>query len=320
MKKRLKIRIHKKRKPKMKVVTSSDRNDISAQKLEMKKKRRIQRLKRRMVILLVFTLTIGAVLVLFKAPFFNINQVLCVGQEKLTEKEIMEIAKVEKGKNIFLTNIGNVKERVKSIPYVSESNARRIFPDKVKIWVREAVPVFAIEKDKQFMICDINTKVLETVKENKDNLCTFTLNEYKFKQPGEIYLDAEAPHEKKLLELIGILEKYDMINYVNNIDFSDISDIIILFDNRLKIKIGNTDEMDYKLKFINKVIREKISPYEKASVDYTGESLYVGQFDDETPEIIEENAEDNEKNTETTENEQKTEEEIKENSDGQKTT
>lgn len=312
--------IRKKPNKNAKVISPSERNEISMQKEAFKKKRKVQRVKRRLIILLIFTFIIGSVFVLFKAPFFNINQVVLVGQEKLTEKEIMEIAKVETGKNIFLTNIGNVKERVKSIPYVSESNARRIFPDKVKIWVREAVPVFAVEKDKQFMVCDINTKVLEIVKENKSNLCTFTLPEYKLKKPGELYLDKDISQEKKLLELIEVLTKYDMINYVNNIDFSDISDIIILFDNRLKIKIGNIDQMDYKLKFINKVIRENISPYEKASVDYTGENLYVGQFEDAVYENAEEKAEETGgEKAEDVNTEEKTEK-TEEINDGQETT
>ena len=290
MKKKIRIRIKKKAKVSRQNIGAE--TDLELKKQQMKKKRKIDRLKRRFYIFMVFFVSLATILVLFKAPFFNISEVICVGQERLTEKQILEIAHVAEGKNIFLTNISDVKERVKNIPFVSESNARRIFPNKVKIWVRESVPCFAVERGGKFIILDKDTKVLEVIKENKDNLCLLTLSETKDGIPGKVYADEKNPQDKKLLELIGIMENLDMTKYLNNIDFSDISDIIILYDSRLKIKIGNTNDMEYKLKFINKVIKEKISGYEKATVDYTGDKLYVGQYEEKTPEIEETEAQD----------------------------
>ena len=74
--------------------------------------------------------------------------------------------------------------------------------------------------------------------------------------------------------------------------------------------------MEYKLKFIDKVIREKISDYEKATVDYTGDKLYVGQFETQKQEEVPENAE----NSEADGVEEIDDESKKENNDGQKTT
>ena len=307
--KKIRLRIKKKNKP-------VNQNQIDDKKLHLKKKRKIQRIKRRFIISAVFISLITILAVLFKAPFFNIRQVICVGQERLTEKQILETAHVAEGQNIFLTDISAAKERVAKIPYVSESNARRIFPDKVKIWVRESVPAFVVEKGGIYTVLDKNTKVLELVKENKENVASLILPEVKNKKPGEIYLDSKNPQEKKLLELISILDELGMIKSLNNIDFSDISDIIILYDSRLKIKIGNTSNMEYKLKFIDKVIREKISDYEKATVDYTGDKLYVGQFETQKQEEVPENAE----NSEADGVEEIDDESKKENNDGQKTT
>ena len=310
MKKKIRIRI--KRKAKVSKQNIAQENGIELKKQQMKKKRKASRIKRRFYAFMVFFVSLGTILVLFKAPFFNISEVICVGQERLTEKQILETARVAEGKNIFLTNISDVKERVKDIPFVSESNARRIFPNKVKIWVRESVPCFAVERGGKFIILDKDTKVLEVVKENKDNLCLLTLSETKDGTPGKLYADEKNPHDKKLLELIRIMENLGMTKYLNNIDFSDISDIIILYDSRLKIKIGNTNDMEYKLKFINKVIKEKISGYEKATVDYTGDKLYVGQYEEKAPET--EAAETQDKDT--TENSEK----EKEKENEQKTT
>lgn len=322
--KKVRIRIKKKAKAKKTVQHAASDSGLEVRKQQLKKKRKTQRLKRRFYIFMLFFIAIGTVTVLLKAPFFNIREVICVGQERLSEKEILSTARIAEGQNIFLTNISGLKERVAAIPFVSESNARRIFPDKVKIWVREAVPTFAVEKDGKFIICDVNTKVLEVTEENKDNLCILTISADKEAKPGEQYVDAKEPQGKKLLELIGIMENLDMTKYLNNIDFSDISDIIILYDSRLRIKIGNTNDMEYKLKFINKVINEKISKYEKATVDYTGDKLYVGQYEEKKPETEAasqtEKADAETENAENTENTESVENNDKENKDEQKTT
>ena len=74
----------------------------------------------------------------------------------------------------------------------------------------------------------------------------------------------------------------NMIGKTQYIDASDLSDIKIGYENRLRILIGGYDKMDYKLRFIKKVIDEKLSPYESANLDYTGEKLYVGPIENET--------------------------------------
>ena len=78
-----------------------------------------------------------------------------------------------------------------------------------------------------------------------------------------------------------------------SIDFTDISDIIILYDGRLKIKIGNTNDVIYRLKFIKEVIDKNISPHERATIDYTGETLFVGQFDSDKPAEVEVETDEN---------------------------
>ena len=249
-----KIRIKVKKKPKKNKPLTEKRDSLELKKQQLKKNKRRNKLKRRFYIFTVFFILVGITAILFKAPFFNISEVICIGQEQLTEEEILKAAQVEEGKNIFLTNISDVKERVAAIPRVSESNARRIFPNKVKIWVREAVPCLAVEKDGKFAVCDKNTKVLEIADENKDNLCVLKLSDTKDVKPGDTYADINDFRDKKLLELIDIMENLGMINLSNYIDFSDISDIIILYDSRLKIKIGNTNDLEYKLKFINEII------------------------------------------------------------------
>ena len=274
---RLKIRIKKKSK------ASAELNSIEKRKLEIKKERKSQRIKRKLIIFTVFAIAVCITVVIFKAPVFNIKGVVCVGQERLSEEEVLKYAKVEIGENIFITSLKDIKTRLANIPYVKESNARRIFPDKIKLWVRECEPVFVTKTDDKYTVCDVETKILEIAPENKDSLCEITFPKSIAKKPGDILISGDSTADLKLAEIIKTLGDLDLIKKTTSVDFTDISDIMILYDGRLKIKIGNTNDVTYRLKFIKEVMDKNISPHEKATIDYTGETLFVGQFDSDKP-------------------------------------
>lgn len=280
-KKRKKIRIRIKRKKSANAAALSPEQQKKAQ---MRKKRRVMKVKRRFAVCAVFVFMVCGAAAVFKAPFFDVKEIVCVGQEKLSEDELIKASGVQKGKNVFLTNISEVKNGLSKIPYVSEYNARRIFPNKIKIWVRESKPVFTVKTEGKYAICDINAKVLEIADENEVGVCEILISDAPKAQTGKILMDEEDPQYKKLLECIGLLENFDMLKNTNTIDFSDISDIIIYYDGRLKIKLGSASELDYKIKFAEKVIKENISDMERATVDYTGDKLYVGPYEEEKTE------------------------------------
>lgn len=308
MKKKIKIRIKKKDNKK---IVPAELNSIEKRKLELKKTRRAQRIKRKLIIFSAFAIALGVTVIIFKAPFFNIKEVVCVGQERLSEEEILKYAKVVKGENVFITSLKDVKTRLSKIPYVKESNARRIFPDKIKLWVRECQPAFVIKNEDKFIVCDTETKVLEIVPENAENLCEITFPKSFSQEAGKPLIPDDSAENIKFIEIIKTMGDLNLINYTTTIDFTDISDIIILYDGRLKIKLGNTTDVSYKLKFIKEVIDKNISSHERATIDYTGDTLFVGQFEEDKPQTEEAEGDETEnkdgEKEETAENAEKTE-------------
>ncbi len=304
-KKRIRLKIRKKRKDNKKSVPA-ELNSIEKRKLELKKTRRNQRIKRKLIIFSAFAIALSITVIIFKAPFFNIKEVVCVGQERLSEEEILKYAKVTKGENVFITSLKAVKTRLSEIPYVKESNARRIFPDKIKLWVRECEPSFVTKSEGKFIVCDTDAKILEIVPENAENLCEITFPKSFSGEAGKQLIPNDSAENIKFLEIIKTMGDLNLINYTTTIDFTDISDIIILYDGRLKIKLGNTTDVSYKLKFIKEVIDKNISSHERATIDYTGETLFVGQFEEDKPQAEETESDETEnkddKKEETSEN------------------
>jgi hypothetical protein len=75
-------------------------------------------------------------------------------------------------------------------------------------------------------------------------------------------------------KIIGTMQELDMKNYVF-LDLSDTLEITMIYDNRVKINLGNELELAYKLQFTDSVITEKLSKvgYQLVDASVPGEIM-----------------------------------------------
>lgn len=71
------------------------------------------------------------------------------------------------------------------------------------------------------------------------------------------------------------------------IDVTDLTNIRLIIENRLDVLLGDADNIDYRAKFMAEVINNKISAYEVAVLDYTGDDIYVRPHDDGKQRVVE---------------------------------
>jgi len=264
---------------------------IESNKAAMRKKRRKIKMKKRFIVFLFLFLCAGVILTVLKAPFFNISGIDCVGQERLSREQILEAAQIKVGSNIFSVNIEAIKRRVAAIPAVSESNVRRIFPNKVKIWVRESKEAAFLKMDGNIALIDKNGKIIRVIEEDEalmSSMAEIVGITAVTDKPGEIISDKDDVVANEAYKCISVLTELDMIGKVRLIDLTDMSDFKIKYDNRLEIYLGSYENMEYKIRFIGKVIKENISEHEKAKLDYRGDKLYVGALEEAPPPETEE--------------------------------
>ena len=245
-------------------------------KAELKKRRRKNRIKRRLSVLLFLVFCIGSILVILKAPMFNIVSISCVGENIVKEEEVLKKAELAIGKNIFSTNMSNAVDRIKTIPYISDAKIKRIFPNKLEISIMESVPVFCIEENGKLYVFDIEGKLLEIKKpEEKQNLIQVVgVSADKLKLGESIVMNKDDKPDD-LLELITILNKKEMLGGVTKIDLEDITNIKIDIENRIFIDFGINEDIEHKIVFLNKIISENIGTTERVRIDMRGEKTYV---------------------------------------------
>jgi cell division septal protein FtsQ len=263
-------------------------SEFEAKKRQLIKKKRRNRLKRRFIVFMFLFICMAIIFTVLKAPFFNVKTIICVGQQELTEEQVIKIAGAKTNVNIFSTSVKTMKRNLSENPAVAECNVRRLFPNKIKIWVRESKAVAYAESGGLFLLTDKNGQIIKVFDAKEPDSVKGIARLENFKpeatELGKYIKKKDDPVHNKVFECIEILDKLQLIDNVTMISASDLSDIRIDYKDSLYIMLGSYEQMEYKLTFIKKVISENLSEYEKAILDYRGKSLYVGPRVEETAE------------------------------------
>ncbi len=132
---------------------------------EREKKRVWRRIRAGVMFLLLLGIGVGVGLLF--TPIFHVQEVYCEGNDRISQEEIIAAAEVQMGKNILSERLSEIKKRVAEVPMVEEVKVRRVFPNKIKIWIRERIPAAYIYTDGQAVMIDVEGKVLEIIDDER---------------------------------------------------------------------------------------------------------------------------------------------------------
>lgn len=217
-------------------------------------KRRRKRKNRKLPILIL--LFIAAVTVTLTTPTFNIKNIVVTGNEQIESETITVLSGINKGTNIFTFGKGKAREGIKSNPYIDTVKIKRIIPSKVILQVTETKLAAYIKTGDQLVGIDKKGKALELfpddIKRDKPIVAV------KIKKPvlGET---VESEQEKVIEIMTDYFEKteeYGLFDKIDKIDLSSPTNIQIITKWGLKVKMGNTDETDYKLNYFKNILPE----------------------------------------------------------------
>ncbi len=121
----------------------------------------------RTAVTFLLLLCIGVGVGLLFTPVFHVQEVYCEGNDRIPQEEIIAAAEVQTGKNILSQRLTEIKKRVEQVPMVEEVKVRRVFPNKVKIWIRERIPAAYIYTDGQAVMIDVEGKILEIINDER---------------------------------------------------------------------------------------------------------------------------------------------------------
>ena len=221
------------------------------------KKKQRKAAKRRKLTPFLFVVSVfilAAAVYLCLTMLFNVDRVKIEGNTLYEEMDLIKTSGIEKGENLFEVDTAYAEDKLYSVySYIEEVEVKRSFPNAVTITIVEATPFSVIEEADGYTLVSAGGKVLERGLEEVPKgmlsvrgVSTVTNTEDNTKRM------------ELMNKIIGTMQELEMNDYVF-LDLTDTLEITMIYDNRVKINLGNELELPYKLQFADNVVSEKLS-------------------------------------------------------------
>ena len=267
--------------------------------------------------LTALSLLISPILIftLFRVKTFTVE-----GGGMYTKEQIISASGIALGKNLLFADLEEAADSIeKMLPYTDEVKLTKKLPDEIIIRCGSTEKAFTIEMTNGlYAVTDSNLKVLEITGDRPaDTALIIGAVPYKA-EIGEIAaFDALQDGEKKdefvdetlalLLEITGAIAE-NGTKEINLINVTERSDIYLIYQERIVLRLGGSSDLTSKLSLGNKVINSEnnIDPFQFGTVNLSVASEAVFNPSDmkDIPEIMDylENHKPDETEEENTEN------------------
>lgn len=186
-------------------------------------------------------LAICAAIVAAMILFFKVQTVTVTGNDKYTEEQILEVAAIRQGENLFLLNKYEIsKEITTALPYVETVTIRRNLPDGIEIAVTESKPMAAFSFENATWLVSSTGKLLE----KKTGSTETSLTELVGITPlmptvaSTLELPSDGTISKEVLfSLLRVLTEQGLMEEVQFIDCTEESHLTMRYLNRFDVEI-----------------------------------------------------------------------------------
>lgn len=90
--------------------------------------------------------------VITQGHLFSAKEILVLGNHRLSEAEVLALAGIEPGTNIFSVNLGSSRKRLIADGWVAEARIGREIPDRLVVRVREHEPVAVVDLGEKYIL------------------------------------------------------------------------------------------------------------------------------------------------------------------------
>ncbi len=229
--------------------------------------------KRRVItpfLIVISVFIVAAAVYLCLTMLFNVDHITIEGNTLYSENDLIKTSGIEKGENLFEVDTAYAEDKLYAVyNYIEEVEVKRSFPNGVTITIVEAEPFAVIEEADGYTLVSAGGKVLERGLEEVPEgllsvrgMSTITSTEDDIKRT------------ELMKKIINSMRELGMRNY-DFLDLSDTLEITMIYDNRVRVELGNELELEYKLQFADNVINEKLSKtgYQLVDASVPGEIM-----------------------------------------------
>lgn len=270
------------------------------QRRDHAQKRRAQRQRKMFIQCVAIGLCVLAAMVaLSLTVFFRIDEIKieCAGELPYSEQEIIAASGISLNENILTCDVDGVGSKLaKELPYIGDASVKRSLNGRVVITVELTPGCYSFALGESIVVVDPKGKVLEhKAEETQDTYTEIVGADLSQATPGE---KVELVDQGIFTLLTDIHKKLEGsgVDNVTSIDVTDVYEVTIVYDGRITLEIGDTNNLDKKLALAAMVIQREnqIDPEQYGVIDLgsvEGKAFFKPVEAPEEP--TEENAEEN---------------------------
>lgn len=259
---------------------------------------------------LLIMLAVVAAIVLGVAIFFRVHTVEVQGNTIYSKEQVVKASGVEAGDNLLMVNRAAVAGSIKArMPYVRDVSVSPMLPDTVVIQIKESDVAVLVQSDigADWYVNSDGRIMGSSVEGFRGQVVELTGVTITAPKTGEQAAASEGQAENlhAALQVIRQMEGTGLIGQITALDAEKSFDLILYCGDRLDILLGGTEELEYKIQYLQ-VILEELEEYQKGTIDLTFDVERVARFiekpvDTAAEEEMEENEESDPSEQEETE-------------------
>lgn len=216
--------------------------------------------------------------------FFRVDTVEISGAQKYDPATIWSASGIEEGDSLlFFGKAGTAAKIIRQLPYVRSVRFDVRLPGTVHIIVEESPTAYSIRcTEGLWWLITADGRVAEqTDGATAGNYTKILGVELQSPEVGGNAVAAEPVQEgaypvvitgadrlNTALSIVQTLEKNEILGKAASVDVSNLQDLEFWYGTQYRVKLGNTDRLDYKIVLVKGAIAE-LSPYETGIMDAT---------------------------------------------------
>lgn len=239
----------------------------SINKKRIKRRRKLKKLSA-LVALALVVVCVGVLLTL--TVFFKIKNVEITGDRVYSDSQIMEQSGIELESSLFSVNEDKLNEILpEELPYIKRVELKRKLPDTLVINVYSTREKAAFVNADGYILVDETGKVLDkNAAMLRENVAVVDGVKLKKSDEGEIVALENEKLTEDFITIVSTL-KESKFNGVTEIILDASGEFKLLYEDRITIKLGATENLTAKLKRAKAAIdkENQINPYSVGVLD-----------------------------------------------------
>ena len=236
----------------------------------------------------VIMLAVVAAIVVSMIIFFKVKNIEVVLPETgadqrayYTKEDLIEASGINLDENLLSLSKATVASRIHAaLPYVNEIQIKKQLPATVVISFTEFEVTYAVQDERGgWWLMSREGRILEPATEQtiRGHL-TVTGMPVKVPETGDFIKPAAAEgvdvseienKRKVVLEILPELEKQAFAKEIDSVDVSASYDLTLKYGTRYLIKLGTTENLSYKLQYLQAVLEDKEIQRRSGTIDLT---------------------------------------------------